>query len=232
MPCHPVLLQWRMLFSCSLAHPTVTLRRSDLPDFEAMYPEQEEAEDHCCWLRWSSNLHMANIADVVCYLRRHGGGRTARAADAIRRSSYGAVRRFLGLHCMAEVDAQQLTDADIALLWGANSAESPEQAQRVSAALDAMESFFMRLLSVTSSSSDAAISEDGGFVQDFIEQRRAALQEYIRSSCSKLRGFVAVQSLAAGDVSSGSEMVRLLLKNGGDGGLKSLGALISAGYAT
>lgn len=232
MPCHPALVQWRMLFSCSLAHPTVTFRRSDIPHSESMYPEREEAEDHCCWLRWSSQLHMANIADVVGYVRRHGNGRTARAADAIRKSSYGGVRRFLGSHCMAEMDAQQLTDADMALLWGVSSAESPEQTQRVSAALDAMEGYFMRLLSVTSSSSGLAMSEQDTFVQHFLEHRRAALQEYIQSSCSKLRGFVAVQSLAAGDLSSGTEMVKLLLKNGGDGGLKSLGALISAGYTT
>lgn len=232
MPCHPVLVQWRMLFSCSLAHPTVTFRLSDLPDGEGIYPEQEEAEDHCCWLNFSSRLHMANIADVVGYLRRHGDGRTAVAADAIRRSSYGAVRRFLGLHCMAEADARELTDSDVALLWGVSSAESPEQAQRVSAALDGMESYFLRLLSVTSSSADGTVSEEDSFAQHFVEQRRAALQEYIQSSCSKLRGFVAVQSLAAGDVDSGAEMVKMLLKSGGDGGLKSLAALISAGYAS
>ena len=28
MPCHPILTRWRMIFSCSLAHPSVIFRRS------------------------------------------------------------------------------------------------------------------------------------------------------------------------------------------------------------
>jgi len=68
-----------------------------------------------------------------------------------------------------------------------------------------------------------------GFANDFIDYRSSALQEYIRSSCSKLRGALAVQSLATGDLDSGTEMMKLWL-NGGDAGLKSLGALINAGF--
>lgn len=44
MPCHPILARWRMIFSCSLAHPTVTFRRSAFQS--GPYPEGREAEDH------------------------------------------------------------------------------------------------------------------------------------------------------------------------------------------
>eukprot|EP00931_Biecheleriopsis_adriatica_P047570 TRINITY_DN27429_c0_g1_i1.p1 TRINITY_DN27429_c0_g1~~TRINITY_DN27429_c0_g1_i1.p1 ORF type:complete len:775 (-),score=157.19 TRINITY_DN27429_c0_g1_i1:56-2380(-) len=230
LPCHPLLTRWNMLFSCSLAHPTVTMRRMDvssaLPSGQrGPYPEDEEAEDHCCWLSLPLSLQMANIADVVCFLRRHRASRSAAAAAAIQQSSYAAVRRFLAQHCGQE----SLTDADIAVLWGKTNASSKEQAGRTSQALDALERLFLGMLGgVGGPDDDCHISQL--FREDFLEPRLSALEEYIRASCSKLRGAVAVQSLASGDVDVGAEMMKQWLK-GGDAGLKSLGALINAGYA-
>jgi len=139
MPCHPLLARWRMLFACSLAHPTVTMRKAEVCGDDP-YPEGEEAEDHCCWLGLPLHVQFANIADVVTNLRRHSGSRSASAALAIRRSSYGAVRRFLLDRCNL---VTSLTDDDMDLLWGrSRAAASAEQAQRVSQALDAAEAFF------------------------------------------------------------------------------------------
>jgi len=198
---------------------------------EGPYPEGEEAEDHCCWLNLPLHVQFANIADVVTNLRRHSGSRSASATLAIRRSSYGAVRRFLTDRCNL---AATLTDDDMDLLWGrSRAAASAEQAQRVSQALDAAEAFFLRLAGGNETAEGS--SDHGpqllppGFENDFIGYRSSALQEYIRSSCSKLRGALAVQSLATGDLDSGTEMMKLWL-NGGDAGLKSLGALINAGF--
>lgn len=229
MPCHPLLARWQMLFSCSLAHPTVTFRRADFPT-GGVYPEDEEAEDHCCWLALPLHVHYANVADVVTYLRRHSGSRSASAAAAIKRSSFAGVRRFLARHCVGrDGQADEFTDEDCAVMWGSQQASSAEQARRVSRALDAMEALFLGLVDGHAE----AGAEDilgGGFRADFVLARKSALRENISSSCSKLRGMVTVQSLAAGDVDSGVEMMKLLLK-GGDGGLKSLGALINAGFS-
>ena len=49
MPCHPILTRWRMIFSCSLAHPSVIFRRSVFDNGNSgPYPEGREAEDHWC----------------------------------------------------------------------------------------------------------------------------------------------------------------------------------------
>lgn len=224
MQCHPLLARWHMLFSCALAHPTVTIRRSGLGSQDGPYPEGEEAEDHCCWLGLPLSVQIANIADVVTYIRRHPGSRSAGAAAALRRSSHGALRRFLGAHCGEAAGAGALTDGDLALLCGAKDAVSAEGVQRASKALDAAEALFLELAAGTGT------EYPSGFVDEFLGPRSAAVKEYVRSSCSKLRGAVTVQSLAAGDLSSGAEMMKLWLK-GGDAGLKSLGALINAGFA-
>lgn len=227
MPCHPILARWHMLFSCSLAHPTVTFRKNDFAADPGPYPDGEEAEDHCCWLGLPLDVQVANLADVVGFLRRHAGSRSASAAAAIRGSSYRAVRRFLGAHCDKSVYVEELTEDDIAVLWGCGSASSAEQAQRLSRALDAMEKLFVGLLAPTCGSGEKPLPQS--FYADFVEQRAAALQEYVRASCNKLRGLLTVQSLAAGDLSSGTEMMKMWLK-GGDAGLKSLAALVNAGF--
>lgn len=214
MPCHPLLVRWRMLFGCSLAHPTVTLRRSDFAKVE-LYPE-EEAEDHCCWLGLPLGTQFANTADVVCYLRRHPGSRSNSSSAAITLSSYRAVRRFLSSHC----DIVDCTDDDVGVLWGTYDPTSASQAQRVSRVLDTLEELFLRLLG------DGILSQP--FIADFVGDRRSALQDYFRSSCSKLRGALAMQSLARGDVSSGAEMMKLWLSS--STAPKSLGALIGAGF--
>ncbi|CAE8598597.1 unnamed protein product [Polarella glacialis] len=229
MPCHPFLTRWHMLFSCSLAHPTVTMRRQAIDEViqegqAGPYPEDEEAEDHCCWLQLPLSIQMANLADVVCFLGRHPGSRTSAAAAAIQKSSYVAVRQFLAQYCGQD----KLTDEDIAILWGKADPKSAEQAQRTSQALDAVEQLFLRMLQESSDSESSAGATPGHW-EDFLASRAVALEDYVRTSCSKLRGLLTVQSLAAGDIDVGSEMMKQWLK-GGDAGLKSLGALINAGF--
>ncbi|CAE7183218.1 pgtA, partial [Symbiodinium pilosum] len=220
-PCHPLLARWHMIFSCSLAHPTVMLRRAAIPFREGPYPENEEAEDHCCWLSMPLDVQIANIADVVCHIRRHSESRSATAAHRLRQSSYGAVRAFLKRECAED----NLTDSDIAVLWGSKGASTPAQATAVSHALDSLQGWFNRIL-------HPQLGRDllpGAFRSDFLDSRTAALEEYVKASCNKLRGTLAVQSLASGEVDVGAAMMKQWLK-GGDAGLKSLGALIQAGY--
>ena len=111
MPCHPVLARWHMLFSCSLAHPTVTFRAASFT--APPYPEQVEAEDHWCWLKQPMTLHLANLADAVTFLRRHSGQRSASHALALRRSSMQAVRSFVARHQGPELGLEH-----VEVLWG------------------------------------------------------------------------------------------------------------------
>lgn len=198
------------------------MRRDSIPTGDdGPYPEDEEAEDHCCWLSMPLRVQIANIADVVCHIRRHSNSRTASAAEKLLQSSYGAVRAFLKRECAGA----QLTDADVAVLWGREGAATSTQAAAVSHALGLLQNWFTQILHADLSREQLP----SGFREDFVKNRMAALEEYVKSSCNKLKGSLAVQSLASGDVDVGAEMMKQWLK-GGDAGLKSLGALIQAGY--
>ena len=108
MPCHPILARWRMIFSCSLAHPSVIFRRKNFEDQGSkIYPEGQAAEDHWCWLSLPLDLHVANLADVVCFLRRHPSSRSSQQAAALQSSSYAAVQSFLQRHQV------ELQEADV-----------------------------------------------------------------------------------------------------------------------
>lgn len=229
MTCHPVLTRWQMLFSCSLAHPTVIFRKADFSS--GPYPLGEEAEDHCCWLSLPFNVQLANQSDIVCYLRRHPGSRSSAASASLRRSSHGGVHRAFEQH----FGTRDLQIDDIAILWGSGNVSSAEQARRLSAALDDAGRFFANFVKGHCLRGGTMMTTGSDFHQDFVGARADALIEYIRAACNKLRGLFAVQSLADGDVSSGAEMMKLWLDSGAGGSdpsaaLKSLGALVGAGF--
>ena len=171
-PCHPLLARWHMIFSCSLAHPTVVMRRDCIPtgDSGGPYPEDEEAEDHCCWLAMPLTVQIANIADVVCHIRRHSHSRTASAAKKLLQSSYFAVRAFLKRECAED----QLTDADVAVLWGREGAATSTQAAAVSHALGLLQNWFTQILHADTSPELLP----SGFREDFLKNRLSALEEY------------------------------------------------------
>ena len=164
MPCHPILARWRMIFSCSLAHPTVTFRRSAFE--RSPYPEGHAAEDHWCWLSLPLEIPLANLADVLCYLRRHPSSVSSMSAVALETSSFGAVQAFL----KREVD-MELSLEDVKILWGKGNAESPQQVDRVSKALDALEGLFLKLVT-----GDVMFE---GFQEDFLRSRQTALEDYV-----------------------------------------------------
>lgn len=170
-PCHPVLARWHMIFSCSLAHPTVTFRRSSFG--QGPYPEGKEAEDHWCWLSLPLDVHFANLADVACYIRRHPSSRSSKAAAALQRSSFDAVSAFLQRHGFAD----GLREEDVKVLWGKANAVSAEQADRVSKALDWLEKFFVSMIQSGGATDGVVYSPD--FEEDFLGLRKTALEDYV-----------------------------------------------------
>ena len=174
-PCHPILARWHMFFSCSLGHPTVTFRRSS---FEGgPYPEGKEAEDHWCWLSLPLDCHLANLADVLCYIRRHPSSRSSKVAAALEGSSFEAILAFLRRHGYTDV----LREEDVKVLWGKDNADSAEQVERVSKALDWLEKFFVTM--IKSSGAAQGVSFPAEFEEDFLGLRRPAIEDYV--TCQK-----------------------------------------------
>lgn len=65
-PTDPDLLEWSMLFSCCLAHPSVMLRRDRVVEVGGYDPKIEPAEDYDLWLRMQSSDPgcVANVGEV------------------------------------------------------------------------------------------------------------------------------------------------------------------------
>lgn len=199
-PCHPALLKWNMVFSCSIAHPTVMFRKTAIRS-EKPYP-LEAAEDYWFWLQMvSENRPMANVADVCTYIRRHPSARTKVHIDAITQSSYEAVVHFLrSINLSCQLD-------DVPILWGKKLPDSAERCGPLSALLDALVEYALQ--------PNDALEADG---------RQVAFGDYIRSWAQRLRGSWSVNCLASGDVAAGAAMIQNLLDHGECP--KSLGALL------
>jgi glycosyltransferase involved in cell wall biosynthesis len=71
-PCYPGQVRWRLLFSCSVVHPTVMFRKS-LFNNDSFYYEETftAAQDYELWSRISEDFRIANLPDVLLYLRKH-----------------------------------------------------------------------------------------------------------------------------------------------------------------
>lgn len=65
-PTDPAFLEWSMLFSCCLAHPSVMLRRDRVVEVGGYDPTAEPAEDYDLWLRMQSSVPgcVANLGEV------------------------------------------------------------------------------------------------------------------------------------------------------------------------
>lgn len=76
-PVLPWQIRWRMLFSCSLAHPSVVARREFFEQV-GLYAEDHPAgsEDYELWLRAFESIEMANLPAVLLLYRRHSESTT------------------------------------------------------------------------------------------------------------------------------------------------------------
>lgn len=65
-PTDPAFLAWSMLFGCSLAHPSVMLRRDRVVEAGGYDPAAEPAEDYDLWLRMEACTPgcVANLGEV------------------------------------------------------------------------------------------------------------------------------------------------------------------------
>ncbi|MHB8117594.1 MAG: glycosyltransferase [Methanothrix sp.] len=64
-------IKWWLLFSCSIMHPTVMMRRDLLDQVGGYNSDMKHAEDYDLWRRMSFVTQFYNLQNVLLYLRRH-----------------------------------------------------------------------------------------------------------------------------------------------------------------
>lgn len=85
----------RMLFENCLAHPSVLMRRSALEDLEGPYRSDfEYAEDWDLWERLSEEWELANLRDVLTYVRVHSNQMSRDTSQAKRERLENVRHRF------------------------------------------------------------------------------------------------------------------------------------------
>jgi hypothetical protein len=89
---------WSLLFSCSIAHPTVLLdRKAVLEDLGGYDPSAEPAEDYDLWLRAAdAGTGVANASDIPrTWLRKRGGSVSSARRAAQEAAADAAVARSI-----------------------------------------------------------------------------------------------------------------------------------------
>ena len=82
LPISPGLTAWQTLFRCSIANPSVLMRRSTLLDVGG-YREAcgSHSQDYDLWTRLVRKAGLTNLPDTLLYFRRHGENLTILEAD-------------------------------------------------------------------------------------------------------------------------------------------------------
>ena len=133
-PAQHSLIRWHLCFACSMIHPTVMMRKHTIQELggygsEAIHGrEKYGAEDYDLWRRASRVTQLANLPEVLLYLRKHESNVTriyqaGNLENAIK-ISHLTISEFLGKDVPLEV---------VALLWRQDfqSADQVLQAARL-----------------------------------------------------------------------------------------------------
>jgi len=207
-PVEPGRVRWELLFSCPLAHPAVALRRSLVAEHGPLYPTGVDAEDHACWLRLAARgVQMANVPDIVTFIRRHPDSRSAQHSKDLRASSQKEVAAHLQELCNLQDEDDQPRVEDVAFLWGDALPTSRAEAARATKILE-------RALSGMPSAP-------------------ICVSRFREEDCRRRKAALACSCLASGDVDAGAALVQGLLAATGNGSTgrvpKSLAELLGAG---
>lgn len=82
----PYEVQFRLLFYCCLAHPTVMMRKDSMDQYNLGY-RPVGAEDYDLWVQAVKKVKIHKLAETVLYYRDHGGQLTKTNADGIQSSN-------------------------------------------------------------------------------------------------------------------------------------------------
>ena len=70
-PLNHALLRWSLCFYCPICHPSTIIRKDALLKIGGYDPEMLHAEDYDLWYRLSKKTKLANLPDILIYLRKH-----------------------------------------------------------------------------------------------------------------------------------------------------------------
>lgn len=70
-PLDPAQVRWQLMFGHSLCHPSIMMRRRVLDEFGFRYHDQLVSQDYELFMRASTNLKIANLPEVLIYVRKH-----------------------------------------------------------------------------------------------------------------------------------------------------------------
>lgn len=65
------LLRWGLCFYCPICHPSVLMRKDAIVKVDGYDPEMFHVEDYDLWYRLSKKTKLANLSDILLYLRKH-----------------------------------------------------------------------------------------------------------------------------------------------------------------
>jgi hypothetical protein len=136
-PLLPWQIRWRMLFSCSLAHPSVLIRR-EFFDRVGPYAEDHPAgsEDYELWLRGLELVDMANISETVLLYRRHSSSVT------LKQDLHHPYVRKAGMRTIQRIIEREITEAELDALWTPGNSTSAHDAEALVGAIDILHNLF------------------------------------------------------------------------------------------
>lgn len=109
-PAQPGLAAWSMLFYCSLAHPTIMMRRSAL-ESAGFYPVGYAAEDYALFMRLLNRTRLMSLPEVLLRYRVMSTSYTRSGWDRLEKDSARTVQESVGV-----LPIGPLSDGDIQLL--------------------------------------------------------------------------------------------------------------------
>ena len=131
----PGVLSWSMLFSCTLAHPSVMFRKRAIIDAGGYDENVARSEDYQLWLRMSAEhpRAMATLPFVGIYHRKHSGSSSSLGANVQKEESNHA-----SLHAMQHL--LERTDLDVSSVSFLRDPRQSDSVQDIDLAAELLES--------------------------------------------------------------------------------------------
>jgi glycosyltransferase involved in cell wall biosynthesis len=97
-------IRWSLCFYNPIPHPSVMARRQLMEQASGYRPDLKTAQDYDLWQRLSSVTRLANLPDVLLYLRKHDASVTQLRLTEQCENSMGASRRMIAQILGEDVD--------------------------------------------------------------------------------------------------------------------------------
>jgi glycosyltransferase involved in cell wall biosynthesis len=117
-PLNPYLLKWRMLFTNHMIHSSVMFHAKEIRNLGGYNKEIAKAQDYELWNRVMRTYHVAQLPEILVYLRKHPESISANSfndqVDSVSRVAWRNIQYLLD----REVSLQEIKDIGILLRYG------------------------------------------------------------------------------------------------------------------